>query len=54
MSSTSDIVILADWGNSSGRLFCVKGTSFTPEILDSKRVVGAKDTAYPKPCYPEL
>jgi 2-dehydro-3-deoxygalactonokinase len=45
MSSTSDIVILADWGNSSGRLFCVKGTGLRPEILDIKRVVGAKDTS---------
>jgi len=45
MSSTSDIVILADWGNSSGRLFCVKGTGITPEILDTNRVVGAKDTS---------
>ena len=45
MSSTSNIVILADWGNSSGRLFCVKGRSLRPEILDTKRVIGAKDTS---------
>jgi len=38
-------MILADWGNSSGRLFCVKGTDLRPEILDTKRVVGAKDTS---------
>lgn len=45
MSGTSKTVILADWGNSSGRIFCVRGTRLTPEILDTKRVVGAKDTA---------
>lgn len=37
-------VILADWGNSSGRLFCVQGKGFIPQMVDSARVVGAKDT----------
>ena len=45
MSGNSKTVILADWGNSSGRLFCVRGSGLEPEILDSKRVVGAKDTS---------
>lgn len=45
MSGNSKTVILADWGNSSGRLFCVRGSGLKPEILDSTRVVGAKDTS---------
>lgn len=45
MSGTSDTVILADWGNTSGRLFCVRGSDSAPEILESERVIGAKDTS---------
>lgn len=37
-------IILADWGNSSGRLFCVRGKSLEPEIIETARVPGAKDT----------
>lgn len=44
MSGTSKTVILADWGNSSGRLYCVRGSELAPEILETQRVVGAKDT----------
>ena len=44
MSVTEQTVILADWGNSSGRLFCVKGSGLRPEVLETKRVIGAKDT----------
>lgn len=44
MNGTSKTVILADWGNSSGRLYCVRGTEHAPEILDTKRVAGVKDT----------
>jgi len=44
MNHPSKTVILADWGNSSGRLFCVKGSEVSPEILETKRVVGTKDT----------
>ena len=44
MSRTSQTVILADWGNSSGRLYCVKGAELEPEILETKRIIGAKDT----------
>jgi len=44
MTSGTDTVILADWGNSSGRLYCVSGASLTPEILDERRISGAKDT----------
>lgn len=45
MSGTDKTFILADWGNSSGRLFCVRGSGLQPEILETKRVVGAKDTS---------
>lgn len=38
-------MILADWGNRSGRLFCVKGIDLRPEILDTKHVIGANDTS---------
>ncbi len=44
MGPSDDIVILADWGNSSGRLFCVRGTDLEPEFLDEVRISGAKDT----------
>jgi len=44
MLDNDDAVILADWGNSSGRLYCVRGLSSTPVILDERRVSGAKDT----------
>jgi len=44
MLEHDDAVILADWGNSSGRLYCIRGTSSKPEILDVRRVAGAKDT----------
>lgn len=44
MSAASKTVILADWGNSSGRLFCVRGEGLEPEILAIEHVVGAKDT----------
>ena len=44
MLDTDQAVILSDWGNSSGRIYCVRGPSATPEILDVKRVSGAKDT----------
>ena len=43
MSGTLKTVILADWGNSSGRLFCVRGPGLEPEILGTQRVIGAKD-----------
>ena len=44
MNGTSTKIILADWGNSSGRLYCVRGSELDPEILDLQRVIGAKDT----------
>lgn len=44
MAEKDDIVILADWGNSSGRLFCVSGTALEPDIVDEIRISGAKDT----------
>lgn len=50
MTQSDTAVILADWGNSSGRLYCVKGTSLEPEILAERHISGVKDT---KDC-PEL
>ncbi len=44
MSGSSKVVILADWGNSSGRLFCVRGRDLNPEIIATQRISGAKDT----------
>ena len=43
MTDENKTLILADWGNSSGRLFCVRGDSLTPEILAQARIPGAKD-----------
>jgi len=44
MSGKTQASILADWGNSSGRLFCVRGETAKAELLDKIRISGAKDT----------
>lgn len=45
MTGKDDIIILADWGNSSGRIFCIRGDAARPEILGVVKISGAKDTA---------
>jgi 2-dehydro-3-deoxygalactonokinase len=44
MVDIDQAVILADWGNSSGRIYCVRGPSSKPEILENALVSGAKET----------
>lgn len=42
MYKKSDVVIIADWGNSVGRLYCVVGGGLEPRILGTRRIDGVK------------
>lgn len=43
MENKSDVVIIADWGNTNGRLYCIEGNSLTPKVLERTRIPGVKN-----------